>query len=210
MNNTFSKNIFKKLLIFCLFMVFHPISIARTSTARISSDPIDIAGVVTMCANTSIQFGEDSSGGLSSRSWTFEIAHPNTSGANNPLVTYNTTGLFLAIKEATNAFGSDSDMMQVVVNELPSVIISPTPSDILCKNGTVVLTTNILAGKPSFTYSCSPSTGLSSTSLLNASVSGLIANTTYSLTVTDGIGKARANVNTNLGKNISPFQFILP
>lgn len=62
----------------------------------------------SICSGNSVQFTENSSGGATGYSWTFEGGSPSTSNAANPLITYNTAGTFDVSLTVSNASGSNT------------------------------------------------------------------------------------------------------
>jgi len=63
----------------------------------------------TVAIGGTVQFTDQSTGSPTSWSWTFDGGTPNTSTAQNPLITYNTVGTYTVSLTATNASGSDSE-----------------------------------------------------------------------------------------------------
>jgi hypothetical protein len=86
------------------------------------------------CAGSQVQFTNTSSGQIVSYQWTFESGVPATSTDENPIITYNTTGLYdvtLIISD-----GSDTDTLtleQIIeVSDVPEVPDPPVGIAILC------------------------------------------------------------------------------
>jgi PKD repeat protein len=67
------------------------------------------ASATNINAGSSVTFTDQSLGGPTSWSWTFEGGTPATSTAQNPTITYNTTGAFDVTLVATNAGCSDTE-----------------------------------------------------------------------------------------------------
>ncbi len=85
-----------------------------------------------VCAGGNLQFTDFSySGQAQSWSWTFDGGTPSTSTDQNPLVTYNTPGIYSVTLKAINANGSDSIMKQdlVTVKPLTGSVQAPFTED---------------------------------------------------------------------------------
>ena len=67
-----------------------------------------IADKTAICPGESVQFTDNSYGGPTLWSWTFEGQSSVTSTDQNPIVTYNTPGIYDVTLVATNAEGSDT------------------------------------------------------------------------------------------------------
>jgi len=70
----------------------------------------------------SIQFTDESSNGPTSWSWTFEGGSPATSNAQNPSVTYSTSGTYTVTLVATNAGGSSTETKTDYITVNPAAI----------------------------------------------------------------------------------------
>ncbi|MGA1545007.1 MAG: PKD domain-containing protein [Saprospiraceae bacterium] len=64
----------------------------------------------TIEVGSQITFEDQSSGAPTIWSWFFEGGAPQTSGEQNPLITYNSTGVFDVSLKVTNATGSDTEI----------------------------------------------------------------------------------------------------
>jgi len=63
--------------------------------------------VICVPTNNKVQFTDLSSGGPTSWAWTFPGGTPSSSNQQNPLITYNTRGVYDVTLRVTNSFGSD-------------------------------------------------------------------------------------------------------
>lgn len=94
---------------------------APAIAANFTSDIQDV------CQFGNVQFDDLSMGSITSWLWTFEGGTPATSTSQNPLVTYNTVGVFDVTLTVTGSSGSDtytaSDYIQVFA--LPVVTLAP-------------------------------------------------------------------------------------
>lgn len=110
----------------------------------------------TVCEGATVQFFNNSQNAPTSFLWTFEGGLPASSTAENPIVTYDSAGVYDVFFKAINAGGEDSIIKvdQVVVVEGPSFNVEAT--DITCfglTDGEAEVT--VLTGLPPFTYSWS-------------------------------------------------------
>jgi PKD repeat protein len=69
-----------------------------------------------ICPGQTINFTDNSTGGVSSRVWYFPGGSPSTSTAINPIVTYATPGTYPVALKTTSALGSDSIYKENYVN----------------------------------------------------------------------------------------------
>lgn len=85
-------------------------------------NPMFSATVTTGCEGDMIQFTDESSDNTTGWNWTFEGGTPATSTAQNPVVTYNTTGTYAVTLEVSNAAGTNStqQMNYITINAMPS------------------------------------------------------------------------------------------
>lgn len=148
-------------------------------------DPIlvDAGPDATLCSGGSVTIGGSPTAANGSPPYTYtwtpstglsdpNVANPTASPANSQ--TY-----IISIQDSGGCVNTDT----VNVNIDPSIVIDFTSTDALCfgeASGTA--TANVSGGTPTYTYAWS--SGLGTTS----AVSGLYANTNYTLTVTDDIG----------------------
>ncbi len=79
-----------------------PIENLRATTANF------VASNTNPCVGEAVTFSDVSTGTITSRLWTFQNGTPATSTAQNPVVTFNTSGSFDVTLTVTNASGSDT------------------------------------------------------------------------------------------------------
>ncbi len=81
------------------------------------------ASEISGCSPFSVQFTDQSAGNPISWNWTFQGGNPSTSKLQNPLVQYNTPGVFTVVLEATNQFGVNEviETNFITVNSFPTV-----------------------------------------------------------------------------------------
>ena len=105
-------------------------------TADFTAEP------TVVCKDASVAFTDISTGMITSWNWTFEGGNPATSTAQNPVVTYNSTGTFDVTLQVSNGTNSNSitvaDMITVddctglTENGRPEFTIYPNPvTDVL-------------------------------------------------------------------------------
>jgi len=148
-------------------------SCSNTTTVTVSVYPVPVValtGGTTICSGTSTPL---SASGAASYSWLPITGLSSASAANptaSPLVTttYTVTG--------TSGSCSDTAQVTVFVNTTPSVSVSGTTN--ICTGGNTTLTASGAAS-----YSWSPGTGLSSSTVANP-VAAPVSTTTYTVTGT--------------------------
>jgi PKD repeat protein len=95
--------------------------IDNTLVANFSSEQTEI------CQSQQVQYWDNSTGEITSWEWTFEGGDPATSSEENPMVTYNSPGVFDV--ELTVSNGSSTNTMtaedMITVNPLPNVTLQP-------------------------------------------------------------------------------------
>ncbi|MEN8956765.1 MAG: M43 family zinc metalloprotease [Flavobacteriales bacterium] len=74
----------------------------------------------TVCENTPVQFFDKSFHKPTSWSWTFDSGTPNTSSAQNPVVSWQSAGRHNVKLTVTNANGSETIVKNLYMNVLPS------------------------------------------------------------------------------------------
>ncbi|MEM1327277.1 MAG: PKD domain-containing protein [Bacteroidota bacterium] len=75
------------------------------------------------CFPVTIQFFDQSSGGVDERRWSFPGGQPNTSTEENPRITYDSVGLYMVSLRVRNELGGD----EVVKDSLVLVLDAPRP-----------------------------------------------------------------------------------
>ncbi|HNW90679.1 MAG TPA: PKD domain-containing protein [Bacteroidales bacterium] len=97
-----------------------------------------------VCAGGNIQFTDYSySGAAQNWHWTFEGGTPASSTDQNPLITYNTPGIYYVKLTASNAYGADSLLRQDMITVKPATAGTPTPfvedfESVVLNNGWIV------------------------------------------------------------------------
>lgn len=97
------------------------------------------ASVTQICVGQTVTFTDTSTNIPSAWTWTFEGGTPATSTAQNPVITYNTPGVYDVTLMAANYNGTNTVVAtdQIIVYAYP-VITSTTPAS-RCDSGTVTL-----------------------------------------------------------------------
>ena len=98
--------------------------VSSTQTVAANSLPTanGTASVTLGCGPTEIQFTDNSSDNVKGWAWTFEGGEPATSTEQNPIVTYNTPGIYI-VSLIVNA---DAGSNEVVYDDLITIIGLPT------------------------------------------------------------------------------------
>lgn len=81
-------------------------SLALNVVVSTSPIPLFSSNAQNGCVPMEVQFQDESQNGVESWSWSFPGGTPDTSNAQNPVVTYNTPGVYPVILKVTNASGS--------------------------------------------------------------------------------------------------------
>lgn len=149
----------------------------------VKSLPITALPQPVICQNTSVQIGTTPSAG-NTYVWspTTGLSNPNIS---NPIAAPTATTFYTLTVVGANGCVA-AEPVAVTVNTTPSPTVEAMPVTI-CQSagGGVMNATATPAG--SYSYLWTPSTGLSSTTVLNPSfLAGNAGSTVYTLTVTDG------------------------
>lgn len=78
------------------------------------------------CPGTALQFSDYSTGSPTGWSWTFNGGSPSTSSLQNPVITYNTPGVYEVTLTVTNPIGSNSFTQTNYITITPSPYAAPT------------------------------------------------------------------------------------
>lgn len=113
----------------------------------------------TICEGGAVQFTDLSGGAITSWNWTFEGGTPATSTDQNPLVTYNTPGVYdvtLYVSDGTtNSTMSNADMIETITTPVqPNAPIGELEA---CNSGSYLYTTQAVPNADSYTWELSPS-----------------------------------------------------
>ena len=99
--------------------------------------------------------------------WNWDFGDGNSSNAQNPTHTFDAPGTYVITLEVTNAFGSNSTVQTVIVNEIPEVSVTTNDDD----NVVCLYDANVqLTGSP--TGTSFSGSGISGTSF-NPSIAGI-------------------------------------
>jgi len=159
-----------------------------------------IADNLIICQGDTVNFTNLSSTGWDSWTWTFEGGTPSSSSLKDPIVVYNTPGVYSVTLLAHNSSNSLSTVKinYITVNERPVITASGSPSDI-CSGSSTVLSATSSLGSTSFSWS----SGLGNTP--NVSVTPAIT-TYYTVTGTASNGctnTAIVLINVNPAPNVT-------
>jgi PKD repeat protein len=99
------------------------------------------------CAPLVVQYTDVSFGNPFSWQWSFPGGSPSTSTQQNPLVTYNTPGVYAATLTVDNGVGTST-----VTQSLVTVATAPTPSFNYIANGTIVSFINLSTDATSYLW----------------------------------------------------------
>jgi gliding motility-associated-like protein len=164
-----------------------------TATVAVTVNPLPVAvpgAAVAFCSGSSAQLGAAPVAGLT-YSWSPATGLSSTTTANPTLTLTNTTGSpvsQLYTLTVTNALGcASSATVAVTVNPLPVAV--PGAAVAFCSGGAAQLGAAPVAG---LTYSWSPATGLSSSTVANPTLTltnttGTPLSQTYTLTTTSAV-----------------------
>lgn len=83
------------------------------------------ADITTVCPGSQIQFTDESYNAVSGWNWTFEGGTPATSTQQNPLITYNTPGIYQVTLSATDGSVSDDEVKTQYIRVLPAPATIP-------------------------------------------------------------------------------------
>jgi len=108
------------------------ITIATPPTANFTASPTE------GCSGIQVQFNDGSSSNTTQWLWTFQGGTPGTSNAENPLIAYNTPGLYSVTLTVTNPQGSNT----FIRNQYIDIYPNPVASFTYTVNGTTVTFTN--------------------------------------------------------------------
>ncbi|WP_319942133.1 SdrD B-like domain-containing protein, partial [Portibacter marinus] len=160
-------------------------------TVVVNDNPVvSIEPVGPLCSNDqAVQIIASPAGG------TFSGIGVSDSGLFDPAVAGN--GIYTITYDITTDKGcSDSKSIDIVVNEVPSVVASADP-DPVCSGGSVTLTAEGSGGDGSYTFEWSDNLGSGST----IEVENVTSSRAYSVTVTDGNGCTSSTmVNINIAE----------
>ena len=136
------------------------------------------SNTASVCEGGTVTFTDLSSANITSWNWSFPGGSPATSTAQNPIVTYPTSGNYDVQLIVTNSFGTDTILTNnaISVNTVPNVTISASSIEI-CEGGSAQLTAS---GASS--YDWDNGLGSGSTQTVSPTVT-----TTYMVTGSNGL-----------------------
>ena len=145
--------------------------------ASLPPTPNFTANTTNICEGGTVDFTDVSTAGISSWSWNFPGGTPSTSTAQNPSVTYPTSGSYAVELTVTNNFGTNTIITNnaVTVGTTPTVAINATSLQI-CEGSATQL---IASGANTYNWN----NGLGSGAAQNVSPS---VTTTYTVTGSNG------------------------
>lgn len=83
------------------------------------------ADITTVCSGSQIQYTDESYNAVSGWNWTFEGGTPATSTVQNPLITYNTPGIYQVTLSATDGSVTDDEVKTSFIRVLPAPATIP-------------------------------------------------------------------------------------
>lgn len=83
------------------------------------------ADITTVCSGSQIQYTDESYNAVSGWNWTFEGGTPATSTVQNPLITYNTPGIYQVTLSATDGSVTDDEVKTSFIRVLPTPATIP-------------------------------------------------------------------------------------
>jgi len=146
----------------------------------------------TVCEGFCTQFTDQSTGNFSQWSWDF--GDGNVSTQQNPCHIYANPGYYTAVLTVTDSnLCDDYDTVQTVYVQANPIVDAGNYAAI-CDVGSVIIGGNptVTGGVPPWTYSWTPTLDLNCTNCANPTATPL-ANTTYSIVVTDSNGCVGTN-----------------
>jgi len=116
------------------------------------------ANITSICETGQVQFTDNSTGGANSWSWTFEGGTPETSSEQNPVVTYNTAGVYDVTLVAANGAGSSSatESEYITVNPMPAAASAITGSNQGCQGYSEIYTIDTINFASSYLWLLDP------------------------------------------------------
>lgn len=112
-----------------------------------------------VCEGDVVNFTDQSTGGPTIWNWTFEGGTPATSTAQNPSVTYNTSGTYDVTLYVSNGTLNNTyvETDYITVSAIPGQASTPTGPDEVCGGETVDYTTTAVSGADTYFWTVEPS-----------------------------------------------------
>lgn len=87
------------------------------------------SGNTTICAGETVMFENTSTNEPGNFNWNFNGGSPAASLDENPVITYNITGIYQVSLTVQNQFGSDTEQINnyIIVNEIPALSVNVQP-----------------------------------------------------------------------------------
>src|SRR5690554_169682 len=159
------------------------VSSGNTSTPNFTADLNQI------CAGGTVQFTDASTDNPTAWNWTFPGGNPATSTAQNPYVTYNTSGTYDVILEVTNQKGTQTHTFTNEITVTSSPIVTATASETtICEGESIVLTAN---GANTYTWDNGLGSG-------NTHTVSPTTTTTYEVVGTTGLCSRTESITINV------------
>lgn len=190
----------------------------KYSIVRLSGKAVTAAFTVAsnqICSGQAVQFNNASSGNNLTYTWTFEGGTPSTSTQPNPVVIYNSTGVFDVKLVATNGTVVDSIVKNDYINvsTVPAIPATPNGSVAVCGGQTAQYSTTTVPFANSYNWLVTPSaagtfSGTGATTIFTASLSYTGA---YAITVnaTNACGSSLYSSGLNCTLNATPIAYMI-
>jgi PKD repeat protein len=177
---------------------------ATPLTANFSASP------TTVCAGGQVTYTDQSLGSPTSWSWTFPGGTPATSTAQNPIVTYNTSGVYNVSLTVTNASTNNTiTKSNYITVTVISADFSGTPTTVYLGN-TVTFTDNSTCSPTSWSWSFpggTPSTSTSQNPTVTYNTEGLYSVTLTATNATGNDTETKTNYITAVNCENTPLPF---
>lgn len=174
-----------------------------------------ISDVDSVCVGNAVNFTDMSIGAITSWNWTFEGGTPATSTAQNPSVTYNTTGVYDVTLEVSDGTNTSTEYIADMITVLEDPIAPDQPSGLttMCAGSTEDYTTQAVAGADSYYWEVDPASAgtISGTGITGTFVSDNSYTGAYTIKVKAsnmcGYGPWSPDLSCTL--NMNPQAFVL-
>ncbi|NOT37245.1 MAG: DUF11 domain-containing protein [Saprospiraceae bacterium] len=164
---------------------------------NINGPKVSITGNNPICSGGSVTLTANGTGGT--QPFTYLWSHNNLTTQSISVSPSTTTTYTVTITDENNC--SSSASVEVIVYPNPTVSIWPQPAEI-CQGGNIQLSLIVNGGTPEYSYSWTPSTGLSCTTCSNP-IASPTSNQTYTVVVTDE-NSCSASASTTVVVNNPP------
>ena len=144
-----------------------------------------------ICEGNAVNFQDKSGAMPTAWQWTFTGGSPSLSTVQNPVVVYNTAGVYDVTCIASNSFGSDSLTFTQYIN-----VVSPSLNSIIGVSGNQLYSTNAALGYQWFLNGIPLQSATNDT--LEVMMSGI-----YTLQITDSNGCTSNSLPVNMNTSVS-------